>query len=346
MSSNRVDYLIVGLGIAGVWISHQLKKRNKSFVVFDSEVENTSSKKAAGLYNPITGRKMVKTWRAEELFKNLEEDYRELEKVTGSKFLHSKTIYRPFLTVGDLNDWQGRQADEEYSPFIADVHVASLGIPGVMDRWGGIEIKKSGYVDIPSLITGYRKVLIAQGSYQAQEVSLEELSLENEIRYRGYEAGKIIFCQGAVIPKLWSQLRFRPVRGDLIDIACELPKDRIVNQGVFIIPKENFFTVGATYDHNILSYEPQKEGIENIISRLGRIFDADYRILAERAGVRPATHDRKPYIGFHPLNRNVGIFNGLGAKGVTLAPYFAKHFVDVLENKNELEKEINVERVY
>ena len=124
-----------------------------------------------------------------------------------------------------------------------------------------------------------------------------------------------------------------------------LKTDLIINQGVFIIPKNDFFTVGSTYDHNLLSYEPQESGIQNLTSRLKKIYQGSFQIVEKRAGIRPATHDRKPYIGFHKNFGTIGIFNGFGTKGVSLSPYFAKHFVSVLENKIALDKEIDVQRV-
>ena len=43
---------------------------------------------------------------------------------------------------------------------------------------------------------------------------------------------------------------------------------------------------------------------------------------------------------FHPDHENVGIFNGLGTKGVTLAPHFARHIADYLLNKSVIDKEV------
>ena len=40
------------------------------------------------------------------------------------------------------------------------------------------------------------------------------------------------------------------------------------------------------------------------------------------------------------------MFNGMGAKGVMLAPYFAGKFVHFLKQKQELPKEVDVARFY
>jgi len=62
------DYLVIGQGLAGSAIALQLLKRNRKFMVLDQPHQNNSSAVAAGIFNPITGKKWVKTWLAEQLF--------------------------------------------------------------------------------------------------------------------------------------------------------------------------------------------------------------------------------------------------------------------------------------
>jgi len=346
MQQTKVDYIIVGLGIAGTWLSYELLERGKSIIVINQDAEQTSSKKAAGLYNPITGRKMVKTWRADDLFHDLEKRYQTLETLTGEHFLHPKPIYRPFPSIADQNDWYARQSDEALNSYLEGVHFNSLNIDKIHDPFGGIIIRKCGYVDLPRLLESYKKYLIDKGIYQEEVFDYTAMQESNNaVMYNNLRADKIIFCEGPFPSRPWEYLPFRPVRGELIDIECDLPDTHIINQGVFILPKQNYFTVGSTYDHDLLTFEPQKRGIEDIERRLSKIFEGKYRILDTRAGVRPSTHDRRPYIGFHKKSRTLGIFNGFGTKGVSLTPYFAKHFVNVLEDNVEIEKEVNVERV-
>lgn len=343
----KVDYIVVGLGVAGTWLAYELLKRGKTLLVINHDTENTSSKKAAGLYNPITGRNMIKTWRADDFFPDLELHYQEMESHLHEKFLYPKSIYRPFQTIAHQNDWQGRQLEKAYDLFIKEVKLESIGIHDVNDSYGGIIIDTCGYVDLPKLIGSYKNFLVDKGIYREEVFDLTDMSMETEgVRYKDLLAKKILFCEGTNPSELWSELPFKPVRGEIIDIDCNLPNDYIINQGVFIIPKNGFFTVGSTYHHDILTFEPQESGIEDIQRRLEKIFAGNYRILDKRAGVRPATHDRKPYIGFHKKFKTLGIFNGFGTKGVSLTPYFAKHFVDVLEENVAIEKEVDVARVY
>ena len=74
------DILIVGQGLAGSLLALELEKRKKNVMIIDNNPSVSSSKVAAGLYNPITGSKMIKTWLADELFPNLSKYYQDLEK--------------------------------------------------------------------------------------------------------------------------------------------------------------------------------------------------------------------------------------------------------------------------
>lgn len=67
-SMAEFDYLIVGQGIAGTLLTHFLLKKNKKFLVADLYNPNSASSVAAGLFNPVTGRRLVKTWKADSIF--------------------------------------------------------------------------------------------------------------------------------------------------------------------------------------------------------------------------------------------------------------------------------------
>jgi len=334
------SFLIVGQGIAGSLLALELMAKGYEVRIADKSTENTSSKKAAGLYNPITGRKMNITWLADRLFTGLSEYYQKLERRLEASFHTSIPIYRPFVSQEEQNDWFGKASDPRYIPFIRKINHKSLGIADLQDPYGGILLTHTGYVDLPAMLETLRKY------FQKHDVLIDESVTPDDALAWGPD--KVIFCEGPDVDKnhYWHKLPFRPVRGELLDIHCALPPDRIYNRGVFMLPKNGIFRVGSTYHHDILSYQPQKHGIAELQDRLTKLYTGKYDIANVSAGVRPATHDRRPYIGWHPENKDVGIFNGFGTKGVSLVPYFSKLFADSIEKKTNILPEADVSRVF
>lgn len=328
-------FVIVGQGIAGSLLGLELMNRGHEVEIWDDGNPNTSSKKAAGIFNPITGREMKKTWMADQLFPFLQSYYSKLENKLNTNFFHSLPIYRPFHSMDEQNDWMTKAEDALYKSFI-DPASEPLDIDNLQDPFGGLHLKQGGFVDVPAMLSAVRDFFKNQGVLHEGDFNEDERNVT------------LIYCEGTYVSKnyFWKELPFRPVRGEIVDIKCDLPPDRIYNRGVFMVPKGDIFRVGSTYDHSNLTFEPQAEGVKQLEQRLAKLYSGKYEIIDASAGVRPATHDRKPYIGRHPENKGVGIFNGFGTKGVSLVPYFSKLFVDSIEGKGEIPAEANVSRVF
>lgn len=344
----KVDFLLVGQGIAGSILANELLDRGHSVRIVNEEKPDIPSLKASGVYNPVTGRKMVKTWLADELFAKLEAYYFNLEVKLSARFIRPMPIYRLFGSYKEQNDWSSKVFEKEYRSFVDSMTAKSRGIPGVEDHYGGLTLRNSGYVNVPGLVEAMRNYFVEKKIYSNEIFDYGRLEVKDgQIDYMGHKAAKVIFCEGPGVlgNPFWRHLPFRSVKGETLEIAANLPKDLIVNKGVYVLPKEGGFTVGSTYDHVSLDQVPSKEGIKKLEGRLQKIFSGEYHIVDAKAGIRPATYDRKPFIGFHHKFANVGIFNGFGSKGVSLIPYFAEQLVNCLEGKSKIMPEVGVSRV-
>ena len=106
MSASRdIDYIIAGQGLAGSCMALQLLERGKKILVVDRIRENSATRVAAGLFNPITGKNLAKTWLADELFSCLHTFYPRAEQLTQEKFFNSMLLYRPFVSIEEQNTW-------------------------------------------------------------------------------------------------------------------------------------------------------------------------------------------------------------------------------------------------
>ncbi len=347
--SKNVDYIIVGQGLAGTCLALALLRRSKTIRIIDANEPVTSSKVAAGLYNPITGRKMVKTWMADELFPFLLDFYREQEVLTGKKFLNDTPIYRPFLSLEEQNEWMGKSATPAFEKFIDTVYDKSIA-PPVNDTYGGIVLARSGYLDVAVFLEAMQEYFMASELLEKKQFSFEQLLVnEDSVEYDHITAGRIIFCDGS----LWEDniffrwLPFRPVKGEVLEVKSSITLNYIVNRGVFCVPLgNNLFRVGSNYDNEDHSWAPTERAKNEIEKKLAGLINVPFETIHQKAGIRPSSRDRRPYIGLHPKMNHLGLFNGLGTKGVSLAPYFGEHFAACLETGEELNKEVNISRYF
>ena len=82
----QVDYIVIGIGLAGISFCEQLRVNKKTFVVFDNASQQSSSV-AGGLYNPVVLKRFTIAWKAkEEMAKSLL-FYKELSISTIFPFL-------------------------------------------------------------------------------------------------------------------------------------------------------------------------------------------------------------------------------------------------------------------
>ncbi|WP_186755581.1 NAD(P)/FAD-dependent oxidoreductase [Echinicola salinicaeni] len=346
----EVDFLLIGQGIAGTVLSYKLHQAGKSVCILDKATENKSSRVAAGLFNPITGRKMVKTWNADNLFPEIIPLYSELERLLGKKVIYSKPIYRPFNSIEEQNEWMGKSIEAGLQAYLSDVRVNSL-YPEVNDPYGGIMLKNSGYVDINTLLDGYMEWFQEFGVIK-NEVFDESLLVEKGggWKYKDIEAKKIVYCNGlgAMKSRFFDWLPFAPVKGEILEMKDDFVPNEIINRGVFrITMPDNTIRVGSTYSWHDLDIGPTERAKKEIFERLNKIVPTEEKgLISHRTGIRPATKDRKPFLGKHPESESVYIFNGFGAKGVSLVPYYSDIMFDLLEGGAEPEKDVNISRFF
>lgn len=346
----KIDYLIVGQGLAGSVVALNLIKRGYKIHVIDNFDPQSSSRVAAGIYNPVTGKEMKKTWFADKLFPTLHKFYKEAEVLTESKFFFPLEMYRPFLSIHEQNDWMAKSSAAGFSAYVKEISSYSLGNQQVYDDFGGISLLQCGYLHVVDFLNATRTYLETSGSYELGRFTESDLLVEEDsITYKNIDAKKVIYCNGneAKNSQYFGWLPFRPVKGEILRAKSEVALNKIYNRGVFIVPLSNgLCNIGATYNWRTLDVLPTEEARKELLDKLNKLSPLSFEIKGHIAGIRPATKDRKPFVGIHPSHKALSIFNGLGAKGVSLAPYLAQNFVEFLERKEELHPEVNIIRYF
>jgi glycine oxidase len=345
MPTAVIDYLIVGQGLAGSCLALQLLKRKKSILVYDTSDPNSATRVAAGLFNPITGKVMGKTWKADVLFPFLETFYREAEQVTQAKFFHPMPLYRPFTTIEEQNEWMGRSADRDFIPYIENLFTQPFKPEQVHNALGGLMLKHCGYIHTGNLLSAVRNLLIARDSWRSEKFHEQEMTLSDGlVTYQSIIARKLIYCNGVDLlnSRYFSWLPLRLLKGETLTIQSPATVHTIFNRGVYMVP--DIWTIGATYSKTDREPKATNEGRNELEVKLNELIAFPYSITAQNWGFRPTTPDRRPMLGYHPEFRQLAVFNGLGTKGVSLAPYFSEILTDWMENGKPVPYEVDLNR--
>lgn len=313
--------------------------------MIDRVRENSATRVAAGLFNPITGKKLIKSWKADELFSCLFEFYSQAEQRTGEKFFHPMPLYRPFVSIEEQNAWMGQSADQIFSNCIEHIHTYPFKPHLVRNEMGGLLLKQCGFIHTGKFCSAVRMLISNQSILMDEDFNENELVIEPDaVVYKQHRAKKIILCQGeqASAGNLFSWLPIRPLKGQTLSIQTSEAVHVIFNRGVYVVP--GIWKVGATYEFHDHTRECTQKGLDELKEKLDELISFPYEIIGQSWGMRPTTHDRRPILGAHPEHPAVIIFNGLGTKGVSLAPYFSKELVNWLENGDPVNKEVDIQR--
>ncbi len=343
------DYLIIGQGLAGSVLATMLLQKGKSLAIVDEQRFPTSSTMAAGLMNPFTGPKMVKSWKIDELFSSAQEFYRYAEKLHAAPLLSEHIMYRPFTSVEEQNDWHGKSTYDGYRPYIERLCETGLHSACVNDPFGGVEIK-CFVLHTAAFVERSFRYFTEKCTYLKTRFDEDNLTIESDsFIYQHIQARRVIFCTGyqSIGSRYFHWLPIVPVKGELLKVKFDATFKTIYNRSCFIIPQDNgTCKVGSTYDRNDTSVSPTASGRQQIIRNMRQLSPLSFQVTDHSAGIRPGTVARRPLMGSHPEIPHMFIFNGLGTKGVSLAPYFAAQFVSSLNEGNNLHDEVDIKRYY
>ena len=138
----------------------------------------------------------------------------------------------------------------------------------------------------------------------------------------------------------------KEAKGELLIIdAPDLKIDFVLKTSVFLIPLgDNKYIVGATYNWKDKTNNVTPEAKEELLNKLKTVLKCKFDVVGQVAGIRPTVIDRRPLVGVHNQNSNMFVLNGLGTRGIMIAPYIAKQLYDFIEKGKLLDEEINITR--
>lgn len=326
-------------------LAWEFERAGVEFDLVDAGHRWAASHVATAVVSPITGPRMMKSWRVDTLLPIAREVYTSLEQELGVPLWREMRVRRFYVNEEERRRLAEKQADGGLHDYTSRHDGEGFWIDG------------AARVDVPRLIAAMRERWRRRGKLRQACVGAEEARDRFSL---------VIGCQGAA---LWMD-RDEPARaglgtpaaGDagfdfvrwqfskgesLVGAVTGLSADMMLNRHHWMLPLEpGRALVGSTHVparcDAVLTAEGRSQREASAASMSREPFVPD----EHRAGVRVAVADRKPVLGRHPLNPRRGIFNGLGAKGALLAPGLAGQWVRHVTERTPFDPEVDVGRLW
>ncbi len=319
-------------------------------IVFDEVTEGreSASSAASGLINPITGKRLARQAMAEELLPFAEHAYAELGAVLGLPLANSIPIHTFFSSTEEA-DFFSRKAADTHSDFL---HFDSRieGRDYFTIPFGSGSIFPAQLINLQGMLQGWRQHLKSKDALQEIRFDWSQVVFENSgLRYGDITAQAVIDCSGAAgaANPFFKPLPFALNKGEAIIATIPgLPAEAVYKHAqLSIVPwHEGRFWLGSTFDWEFTDALPTAAFRQKAARILSEWLRLPAQFEAHVAAIRPATVTRDAFAGLHPHQPALGILNGFGSKGCSLAPFLAHNLALHLLESKPLLPQVDVKR--
>ncbi len=341
----KTEFLIVGQGISGTFLSWYLKKAGRSFIVIDNNDGSSSSRVAAGIINPVTGRRVVKTWMIDEIMPFAVNAYEKMGQALGVNAIASTKMIEFFPSA---------QMRIAFSERAAGSHREYISLPNDESKFSGDfnyelgcgEIAPCYIANVQELLPAWRQKLLSDNALMNEHFDEKALDIHSAIIYKDITAEKIIFCDGiySSTNRFFRNLPFALNKGEALIIRSdEVPPNFVYKKNLTLAPLGGGeFWAGASYEWDFVDNLPSDGFLDRSVRTLKSWLKHPFEVVKRLASIRPATVERRPFVGMHPHLPSVGILNGMGTKGCSLSPYFAHQLVNHLTKNTPILPEVDI----
>lgn len=342
--------LIVGQGLAGSVLAETSLRRGLRVRIFDEPRDGRASWVAAGLVNPVALRRTMLSWRSPELLPIAGAFYRDAGLHLGREVWNPIPLVKVFPSAKEAGEWRVRMNDPEVGHYLSVEVSTDPGLKRVDQPYGHGQVKRAAWVDVAGLLTAWRTAWTEQGLLEQRAAQpTDARAVPGGVELYGHTAPLLVWCAGP-----FAALKgLVPVRGERLTVRLPgLDLGVLVHRGGFILPLGgDDYRVGSTYDWDDVWSGPSAAGRADLLRRLHKLLlrtplepegTEAFHVVDHWAGVRPTTTDRRPLLG--RIGPHQAVFNGLGSKGVLMAPWCAQHLLDHLLDGRPLDPEVDLAR--
>lgn len=319
--------LVVGQGIAGSVLALAFTEYQIPFIAVEQFGISRSSSVAAGLFNPVVFKRLTEGWRAFEAVEKAKVFYHNAEQITQSSFLNIDGILRVHGSEDERRMWSAKRERGAWSSVLGESFQDSEIMSILHTPFGAAHIFEAGFVHPQKFLDAVKGFLASNQQLCRCALDHSDLHISHEaIAWNGMRFSAIVCCEGTAIQQnpYFAADVLKPAKGEVLIIeAPDLPQ-RVFNGKVYGVPIGNAcFRIGATYDWDAPHAEPTQAKYDELYDQLCNLVKVPFRVIGHEAGIRPSSPNRRPFFINSGREKRIFAFNGLGTKGVLLAPMLA-----------------------
>jgi glycine/D-amino acid oxidase-like deaminating enzyme len=325
------DALIIGQGMAGTLLSHELLRNGKSVLVLDHKNKNNTSLVASAVLNPLVGKHWTIAKDAAALIPSAVATYQQLNQLLNIDVLQQKSIL-----VFHPNEGAARDFEKQINTGNPYTQIAkNSAAHNWHTDWSIGEVSPVYTIDAAILLTQWRNYLQTKQSFCAEIFDMEQLQwTQHKIQYKEYTADKIVFCEGANGRQnpFFPNLPFTQNRGDALLLSIPSLSDKhIYHKDFRLVPhRDGLFWCGSNYTWQYINLKPDVNWRKDTESALKNWLDLAFETVDHWVAERPTTEGQKLLLLQHKEHKNMYFFNGMGTRGFSAGPTWAKAMNDLL----------------
>ena len=350
--------VVVGRGLAGALVAWKFAERGCR-ISWWGDGESGASRVAAGMFNPVSFRRVVEVWNASAHVASMRSTLLAMEETFGMQgaLMHDVPVVKVFANDAYRQTWNDRWATGHGVTQWAErsQRAEALAITSLHAPHGVGKVHAAGWVDVPALLDAM-EAHVAANHTLVDSIWRVEDGLPNG-------ADAVVDCRGVGAAKELSEvgLEVNPNHGDVLTMSTDAEavqtRGHNVNNGKWLLPMRQqdgrqWWRLGATYSWDKLTPAPHAPAASALKEHMAGTFQgeasaswAEARVEAHQAGLRPASPDRRPMVGPWPgKSEGVLMLNGLGTRGVLVGPAAAESLVNFWLDDTPISPEMRPDR--
>ena len=316
------DVIIIGQGVIGSLLAVQLLKMGMRVMVMDDGAHTGATQVAAGLINPLYGKRLSPLFKSKAEEENIWRFYHELEHQIGKPFINYFPMVRRFDANDVLAERQSNSQTAEWFDQKSIIDTTDFDLGQHQFR-----LEKVMQINAESFLNGIKSTLKAADGFVSANVNVNSVQVSDPFIINGVEAPVLMFCSGAQakLNPWFNFLEFKNAYGHILDVQINgIANDTIMHHGMWLIPKgRGQFRYGASSFWEDTASNRQ-QSLASLTKSLTEFVNPAVNVVGHQFGERPILNQREPFCGFHPTIKGMGLVVGLGGHGFAKAPGVTK----------------------